>query len=237
MKLLSLFFLFLVSVRAGTLVAPSGLENVEGNSSAIGLFGGGSASRSQIIYSGQLFSSSPPEGVYITGVRFRMDGQYADTFTATPDLEIHLSTTSQNPNGLSATWTENIGSDETVVLPRATVSISSGQANLGGPNSFSIEIPFPTKFRYSPLGGNLLMDATVYSAAGTRNLDWNLGNTDGVSAAVGSISSSTASVVSQTGLITQFVFIPVPEPSSYILTCVGIAWLIRRRKKCHFLML
>jgi hypothetical protein len=176
-----------------------------------------------MIYSAHQLSLFQPEGVYITELRFRMDGQYADGFSANPNLEIHMSTTLANPNGLDPNFAANIGPNETLVLPRSSIPIGS-TANLGGPNSFSIVIPLPTAFFYRPADGNLLIDAKVYSAAFTRNLDWSSATGDGVSAAAGAISSSTAGAVTETGLITQFVFTPVPEasPSTLLLVFCSI---------------
>jgi hypothetical protein len=222
--LLSAFVFLDGNLTAATVVAPNGLENVEGDTSAIGLFGGGTGSRTQVIYSGQQLSLFQPEGVYITELRFRMDGQYADGFSANANLEIHLSTTHANPNGLDPNFAANIGLDETVVLPRSSVPISSS-ATLGGPNSFSVVIPLPTAFFFRPANGNLLLDAKVYSAAFTRNLDWSSATSDGVSAAVGGISSVTAGAVSESGLITQFVFTPVPEVSPLTLMSTICAFL------------
>jgi hypothetical protein len=231
MKKALLIFVLGVEARAGTIVAPSGWDNIEADTSGVGLFGAGSGDRVQIIYSSQNFFSIPAEGIYVTALRFRMDGQYADSFSATPEFELRLSTSSQNPNGLSSVWTDNIGADETVVLPRSVVAINSGPPKLGGPNSFSIEIPLPTQFLYLPARGNLLMDARVFSAAGTRNLDWTFNTSDGVSVAAGQLSSPSASVVSHSGLITQFVFTTVPEPSLWSLFVVGSGGIYIWRKR------
>jgi hypothetical protein len=203
-----------VHVRGATMVAPNGFENIEGDTSSGGLFGAGSNSRTQMIYANSHFSLFPPDGAYITELRFRMDGQYADAFSSNPNLEIHLSTTQANPNQLSGTFAANIGSDETVVLPKSSVSLSSG-ANPGGPNSFSIVIPLPRSFYYNPSNGHLLMDAWVYSlGTDSRNLDWNTGTGDGVSAVTEPLTGSIGPTISNLGLITQFVFEPVPEPST-----------------------
>src|SRR4051812_1371301 len=51
-----------VKVTAGTVVAPNDKEAIEGDTSAIPLFGGDQG-RTQIIYSAQHFSLFPPEGV------------------------------------------------------------------------------------------------------------------------------------------------------------------------------
>lgn len=207
---------------------PNGLDSVEGDTSAIGLFGG-SPRRTQVIYAGRNFTSIPKGGVFITALQFRIDGQYQTGFSGAADLEIHLSTSLQNPDLLNPLFASNIGSDERITLPRSTIPLSSG-ANPGGLNSFSVIIPLPTHFFFDPSVGNLLMDAFVYADSGVLNLDWQSGPSDGVSAMVGSLTNPTATTVTQAGLVTRFVFEPVPEPPINLLVIGSlIAWIKWRR--------
>ncbi|HEY6227204.1 MAG TPA: hypothetical protein VI282_08795, partial [Verrucomicrobiae bacterium] len=87
----------LSSLGQGTIVAPNGLENREGDSSVIPFLGGIPA-RTQVIYGAGNFGLFPPEGAYLTELRFRMDGRYAQPFTGTANLEVRLSTTDVNAN-------------------------------------------------------------------------------------------------------------------------------------------
>jgi hypothetical protein len=210
-----------VHAWAATVVAPNGLETKEGSTLVIPLFGGDQV-RTQVIYGSQHFSLFPPEGAYITEIRFRMDGQYLTGFSGSADMEVHLSTSSQNPNKLASNMESNIGLDETIVLPRSTVSLSSPNAVPGGPNSFSVVNPLPTQFYYNPARGNLLMDARVYGFSNINNLDWDSSPTDGVSAALAVVTSSTAGIITSTAPVTQFVFVPVPEPSTVASLIFGI---------------
>jgi hypothetical protein len=157
MKTAFLLLLSALSCGAATVVAPPGTESVEGNSSAGPLFGGGAPARTQVVYGSQNFLSVPPGGMLISELRFRMDGRYGSGFSGGADLEIHLSTSTQNPDSLNQLFSANIGPDETVVFPRSTIALSSG-AIPGGPNSFSVVIPLPTRFYYNPANGYLLMD-------------------------------------------------------------------------------
>lgn len=229
MKTILLLLCFGLLSRAGTLVVPNGLDNVEGDTSAIGLFGG-DQQRTQVIYGYQQFSLFPAEGAYITELQFRMEGTHLSGFSAGADLEVHLSTTQRGGESLSPVFAANVGADDQVVLPRTILQLHS-DAVPGGPNSFSVVIPLPNKFYYSPANGSLLMDAFVYSAAAVPNLDWKLGSSDGVSAAVGPVNGQLASVVSNSGLVTRFVFEPIPEPSTVLLIFpAALLILITRRK-------
>jgi hypothetical protein len=228
MKKAFFILMFAVATQAGTIVAPSGLESVEGDTSAIGLFGG-SARRTQLIYGSENFSSLPTGGVLISELRFRMDGDYLSGFSGSADLEIHLSTSTQNPEFLNPQFSANIGVDEVTALPRSTISLSS-VAKPGGPNAFSVVIPLPTRFHYNPASGYLLMDAFVYSSTDVPNLDWRFSTSDGVSVMVGGLTSSSGGTISHNALVTQFVFEPVPEPSTMALIGTGIFMALRRKK-------
>lgn len=226
MKTAIFALLISASVRAGTLVLPNGLDNVEGNSSAGPLFGAGGG-RTQVIYSGSNFSLVPAEGAYITALSFRVDGPNGHAFSTTAEIDIHLSTTQQNPEQLNTLFSANVGSDETLVFPRNTIGIASDFV-ADGPNSFSIVIPLPTRYLYRPSSGNLLFDARVYDVGSMANLDWQFSPSDGVSSAAGPLTSATAAVVSNNGIVTKFEFEPVPEPSALLLTTF-VSFLILTR--------
>jgi hypothetical protein len=216
-------------IYAATVVAPNDLENKEGDTSVIGLFGG-NARRTQVIYDRRHFSLFPPEGASIVELRFRLDSGRAD-FSTTVDLEIRLSTSDQGSDGLGTILARNVGPDETIVLPRTLLTLSGVQTSPNGPNSFSVVIPLPNQFFYNPSNGNLLMDAFVYDPGATGNLDWDTGFSDGVSIASGAISATFASTISRTAPVTQFVFVPVPESSTITLTLVGATIFTCFRRK------
>jgi hypothetical protein len=142
------------------------------------------------------------------------------------DLEVRLSTSTQNPDALNANLNLNVGGDETVALPRSTLTLFENATTPGGPHAFSVSIPLPNKFYYNPAHGNLLVDAFVYSAGNLVNLDWHAAQGDGLSSALSGVVGPTASIP-----VTQFVFEPVPEPSgfSYFTLAMAIVWLRRRR--------
>ena len=55
-----------------------------------------------------------------------------DFFSSFPAFQINLSTTARSVDGLSATFSENVGADDTVIVPRGpfTVSAEIGRAHV-----------------------------------------------------------------------------------------------------------
>jgi hypothetical protein len=59
----------------------------------------------------------PTQAMVITELRFRPDRFYGRAFTTTvASIQFNLSTTTRNPEALSATFANNTGGDETVVF-------------------------------------------------------------------------------------------------------------------------
>ena len=213
----------LTQVWGASIVVPTGMESIEGDRSAIPLFGG-DVGRTQFIYSSQNFSLFQPEGVYLVELRFRIEGGL-NSFSGSADLELRMSTSGSNPELLDSLFSANVGADETVVLPRSTISLSGTQTSPNGPNAFNVVIPLPNHFLYKPNNGNLLVDAFVYDSSGLRNLDWSSNTSDGASAARGGLpTSQVASIRDAAAPVLQLVYVSVPEPGLY--TLVGIGALI-----------
>jgi hypothetical protein len=229
MKAAFLLLTVTVGLRAATLVAPSGLGGVEGNTTAVPLFGGDSY-RTQIIYGREQFSLFSPGGAYITELRFRMDGGGTGSFAGGADVEIHLSTTSKQPDALSADLAQNIGQDEVICLPRSIIQLS-GQSVAGSVSAFSVVIPLPNHFYYNPTSGNLLVDASVFALGQLAHLDWELNDIDRVSIAARPIGNGNfTTILSTTAPVTQFVFEPISEPSVRMLILLSLLMLLSVRK-------
>ncbi len=201
---------------------------------------GGSLHYQQVFASSQ-FTLLATGGENITQLSFRVSsdangrldrGAFA---TTVPLLQITLSTTGKAPDGLSATFANNVGTDATTVYGTPGVgsplAISSTGAPVnGGTAPFDITIHFTTPFYYDPSRGNLLMDFNVYSGAASPTnleLDGVLDSTDSVSRVLtlGNATATTASVVDTLGIVTQFSTAAlVPEPSAGLL--IGAALLL-----------
>jgi hypothetical protein len=153
---------------------------------------------------------------------------------------ISLSTTSADWNTLSSNFASNIGGDDTRVF----------KGNLHQPWAFgdTLHIYLTTPFTYDPENGNLLMDITVSGASangGNIYFDTNGYNDGGFNGNTimgrvfcfgGDCASRGAGVTSGFGLVTGFTItgeVPIPEPSSILLLCSGLAalWSGARRSK------
>jgi len=190
----------------------------------------------QQVYSSTAFGSGP---ILITGMDFRPDGNSDDAaaFAATlSDISIDLSTTTAAVNGLSATFANNIGTDDTTVLPAGPLSLSSSDTGpAGGPKNFDIDITFATPFLYDPSKGNLLLEVLNFGGGSTTQFDADLASTvmSRVYSTTGGVSSTTGSTDSS-GLVTQFVFGPatstVPEPALPAVCGIGLAAIAFARR-------
>jgi hypothetical protein len=199
-------------------VVPQGAAAVEGNSSLIGpfdtnVFGVPSQRYQQVFAASALVSTPQPH--LITHMAFRPDATHGEAFSATiPNIRINLSTTSQVPDGLSNTFAENVGADDTVVFNGALPLSSAVTGPDGGPKAFDIVIMLQTPFWYDPTAGNLLLDVRNFEAAVTTVFDAEMTEGDPIShvetGPFGGVNSPTAQFADTTGLVVRFTLTPVP---------------------------
>jgi hypothetical protein len=170
------------------LIVPNELANADT------AFGSGTlanpAHRSQQVYGASEFGSVTG-ALLITELRFRPDYFYGRAFSATvSNIEINLSTTTRPAEGLSSTFADNIGSDDTTVFSGALSVSSQFTGPPNGPKVFDIRVPLRRPFLYNPAGGNLLLDIRNFSGS-TASLLSGQGANDGASRVLGNINSST----------------------------------------------
>ena len=198
---------------AAVIVAPGDLATVEGDARNLSpFFGGyptaGSSQRYQQVFASSDFDSLDAP-LLITAITFRPDKDQMPFLYTHPDIQINLSTTTSAPDFLDATFADNVGTDDTIVVNRGPLTLSSlSTGPVGGAMTFDIVVPFETPFLYDPEAGNLLLEVRRYVGSGVEIfLDASISDTDTVSRAFGSpVDTSTASNVSTTGVVAQFTF-------------------------------
>lgn len=205
-----------------------------GDSSLAGPFDTSSSSRVQQVYDRGAFPSGipPNSGFLIHTIYFRADENARPGFGNAnfTDVEVRLSTTSREPDGLSTLFSENIGADETTVFGRGALSLNWSGA------SFVTGIQFDRPFLYNPAAGNLLLDMRNYGPTDFPELDAFDIAGDAISIAIGRADSLSGFATSTRALATLFWvdIVPIPEPSTTALLLLGLlalGWKWRRAKR------
>ena len=207
------------TAQAVTLVVPGSLSSTEGNTNNASPFN--FLGRNQQVFAASEFTSlSEPE--LITQISFRPDAVFGEAFSFTiPNIQINLSTISAAVDGLSATFLDNIGTDETVVFSGPLFLSSAFTGPATEPKDFDISINLQTPFLYNPTVGNLLLDVRNFSENFSVSV-FDAQNVVGDSISRGwinDVNSPTSlgdgnpySFSNSLGLVTQFTFVPVPVP-------------------------
>jgi hypothetical protein len=152
--------------NAADVVAPNSLLSQQGDTgNLLPILSPNPIRYQQVIDHGQ-FATMAAGGEYITQIAFRVHSPGIAFTASISSLQVNLSTTSKTPDALSSTFAANVGADDTVVFPAASVQFSTSVAGpVDGPQAFDLVITFPTPFHYDPSKGNLLVDIRNASGA------------------------------------------------------------------------
>lgn len=214
---------------------PNSLYSVEGNTNSIYPFAVYMpySCRYQQVYDASQFSLPSNVGAYrdyfvamtnggwISDLFFRFDGNSRGFSALVSNVEIHLSTTQRQPDGLSSVFSDNVGSDDAIVFSGSFYMMNSG---VGSPEPYESHIPLNTSFWYNPQLGNLLLDVRIHDSSGTP------AGIDAVNVMGDSVSSvyspivfgstngvnATSGTTDTTGLVTFFEMSPPPLLVAYV---------------------
>ena len=155
--------------------------------------------RMQMVYGASEFPSHP---IMITEIRWRPDLSVGGPLSITiSNLQIKLSTTKAIPDHLSTVFSQNTGTDETVVF-NGTANVSSAFTTLSnGTTAFDISLPLQTPFVYDATKGNLLVDLRNLfgSTPPKNNIANGTGSTDATSRVFTTDPNATNAAVADTG--------------------------------------
>ena len=204
--------------------------------------------RYQQAYAASLFAGYDGP-LTITGISFRPDATFGGAFAATlADIQINLSTTPRALSELTGVFADNLGGDDTVVVGRGPLALSSSFTGpAGGPKDFDIQIDLTTPFTYDPSAGNLLLDVRnfggvagdapsqmVFDAEWLTSDTWRTWTSNPDVDGVGSLETP---FFGEMGLVTRFTFTEfdgpavVPAPGAILLGMIGagLVGYLRRR--------
>jgi hypothetical protein len=221
--------------RADGIVIPNTLATVEGNDNNFGPFFNNSVRYQQVFSASQFPSSTGP--LMITQIAFRPDGSVTDPslIIRFDSVQIDLSTTSRTPSTLSTLFASNVGADDTTVFNSFVFVNAPVTGPPGGPKDFTVSFALKP-FIYDPSAGDLLLDVRAVESGGGISAPFDAESNNPFTAHLDAPDISAASGTSfATGLVTEFQFTPVPEPSTLVLASlgtllVGVGWGWRQRR-------
>jgi phosphatidylinositol-3-phosphatase len=175
--------IFTMPIFAGPLVVPNEWSSAFGDAGNLFPLFSSKPIRYQQVFDAGQFSRLNPGGGLINRIAFRGHGP-GTPFTGTvAQLQVNLSTTSKTPDGLSSTFSDNVGPDDTQVFSGPFQTAVTFTAD---PTNFEVVINFMTPFYYDPAKGNLLLD--VRNVQGATEVPPNDQELDGTVASGDSVS-------------------------------------------------
>jgi hypothetical protein len=195
----------ITQLRAQLVVVPNTLATNDANSSFTSQ-SGGAIRAMQIFDASQFGALSGPS--FLTQVALRPDTIPGPSGPQTSTLRIYVSTTSRSVAGMSTTFSQNIGTNNTLVFD-GTVNVTTG--NLPGPGNtrqFDYVLPLTTPFLYDPAAGNLVLDIQIEGSGSAVTFDTVSGDPAIGRVGIGSSTAPTGNM--QASHVTQFTFEPPP---------------------------
>jgi hypothetical protein len=192
--------IFTTSIFGGPLVVPNEWGTAQGDAGNLFPLFSAQPIRYQQVFDAAQFSRLTPGGGLINRIAFRGHGPGVPFTGTVAQLQVNLSTTSKTPDGLSSTFADNVGVDDTQVF---SGPFSTAITFTGDPTNFEVVINFTTPFFYNPVKGNLLLD--IRNSQGGVEVPPNDQELDGTSASGDSVSrvynygGVTATSAGQTG--------------------------------------
>ena len=201
-------------LRAQVIVVPNTLATSDGNSSGTAPAGPAPVRWLQIHDASQFGALSGPS--LLTQFAYRPDKILDQSGPRPWTLRVYASTTRRSVAGLSTTFAENLGTNNTLVFD-GTVTVTT--RNLPGPGNtrqFDYVVPFTTPFLYDPAAGNLVLSlqieengSAVTFKPATFDTELSPNPAIGRVLAIGSSTATTGTIWADTQ-VTQFTFEPLP---------------------------
>ena len=222
----------ITELRAQLVVVPNTLATNDANFSFTEE-GSGVGRRMLIFDASQFGALSGPS--FLTQFAWRPDQILGQSGPHLVNLRIYASTTTRSVAGLSMTFADNLGADNTLVFDGALTWTTANLPGPGNTRQFDIVFPLTTPFLYDPAAGNLLLDTQLSDNGQSQpiTIDTVVGNpTAREIVNITSSTAATAEFVAPFVQVTQFTF--VPEPTVAVSLLFGLGLLIAKRQRHGF---
>jgi len=235
----TIFLAFCISTstisNGATIIAPGAAATTEGDEYNVYPFSLYPDGYYQQLYDASLFSGQ--SGV-IDQIQFRLDGDaIGATFDSAHNIEVRLSHTSITPDTMSTTFSNNVGSDETIVF---SDYIRFSSSYTSGVNPFDIVIDINNIFTYNGYD-NLLLQ--IKHSRDTACIGCSPAWLDAVSSSFeggslmqrvwsNDLNATVGYSAEPRGLVTSFVINPVPVPAAiwlFISGALGLTYFARHK--------
>ena len=200
----------MTELHAQVIVVPNSLATNDGNAFGTSPTGGPTSVRENFVFDASQFGGLS-EPTFLTQFAWRPDTIPGASGPRMVTLLIYASTTTRSVAGLSATFAENIGADNTLVF---SGTLNWATENLPGPGNtrqFDVVFPFTTPFLYDPAAGNLLLDIRLSGNGQAITFDIVTGNELVRKVLNTSSSNATTGTFGGPTQVTQFTFEPPPQ--------------------------
>ena len=190
-------------LRAQVVVVPNSLATDDGNGFGTSTTGPASVRWLHIHDASEFGTLSGPS--FLTQFAYRPDTIPGQSGPRSLTLRIYASTTSRTVAGISTTFAENPGTNNTLVFD-GKVNVTTG--NLPGPGNtrqFDYVFPFTTPFLYNPAAGNLALDLQIEANGSALTFDTVLGD-PAIGRVFGGSSSTATTGYIRASHVTQFTF-------------------------------
>ena len=150
--------IFIGIPTTGPVIVPNNLSTTQGDTGNLFPFFATKPIRYQQVFAKAQFSRFAAGGEMINSIAFRAHAPGIPFSAFVPQLQVRLSTTQKNPDGLSSTFADNVGPDDAQVFSGPLAVSVNNSSSASAVNTFDIVIQFTTPFLYNPANGNLLVE-------------------------------------------------------------------------------
>lgn len=180
----------------------------------------------QRIYGAGEFSKASSDLIAITGISFRLNETASSLDTVIPNLTFQMDTYQGSMLEITETsWNDTLA-NPTTVLSRRNLALR-GEA-MSDPTMFQVHFTLDQPYVYDRNLGHLVLRMVFDGQSGGRAFDFE--RTDQERGAYLFYFTLSDPAIAPGSLVTRFSYVPIPEPKTFLILCLGISCILAERK-------